>query len=170
MSSPAAPGGEAEDAADFSDSEREVLGRHEFAICVGTFYEELAERLLNGAVDGFAAGGVSPASAHTYEVPGAFELPLAARWCGESGRFAGVACLGAVIRGETDHYEYVCAEAARGIQEAQLATGVPCAFGVITCETMEQALARSGGGKRDVGRSAAAAVMRMALVRSSILG
>ena len=87
--------------------------------------------------------------------PGAFELPLAAHWCAESGRFAGVACLGAVIRGETSHYEHVCAEAARGVQEVQLETGVPCAFGVITCETMEQALARSGGDKRDQGRNAA---------------
>ena len=75
---------------------------------MGTFYEELAERLVNGAVEGFSAGGVSAASVHTFETPGAFELPLAAKWCAESGRFAGVACLGAVIRGETDHYDYVC--------------------------------------------------------------
>ena len=100
---------------------------------------------------GFDDGGVTAASVHTFEVPGAFELPLAAKWCAESGRFAGVACLGAVIRGETDHYDYVCGEAARGIQEVQLETGVPCAFGVLTCETMEQALARSGGDKRDQG-------------------
>jgi 6,7-dimethyl-8-ribityllumazine synthase len=155
---------------EFLAEERELLGRQEFAICVGTFYEELTERLLNGAVDGFAGGGVSAASIQTYEVPGAFELPLAAKWCGESGRFAGVACLGAVIRGETDHYDYVCAEAARGIQQAQLETGVPCAFGVITCETMKQALDRSGGDKRDQGRNAAIAVMRMAIARSSISG
>ena len=77
-------------------------------------------------------------------MPGAFELPLAASYAGESGRFEGVACLGAVIRGETDHYDFVCAEAARGIMQVQLDTGVPCAFGVLTCETMEQALARRG--------------------------
>ena len=82
-----------------------------------------------------------------------------------SGRFAGVACLGAVIRGETDHYDFVCAEAARGVMQVQLETGVPCAFGVLTCETMEQALARSGGGKRDQGRHAAEAVLRMAALR-----
>jgi 6,7-dimethyl-8-ribityllumazine synthase len=154
----------------FSDSERDLLGRLEFAICVGTFYGELAERLLNGAVEGFDLGGVSAASVHTFEVPGAFELPLAARWCGQSGRFAGIACLGAVIRGETDHYEYVSAESARGIQDAQLATGVPCAFGVLTCATMEQALERSGGDKRDQGRNAALAVMRMALVHEAASG
>jgi 6,7-dimethyl-8-ribityllumazine synthase len=146
------------------------LSKLEFAVCVGTFYEELAERLLNGAAEGFADGGVSEASVHTYEVPGAFELPLAAKWCAESGRFAGVACLGAVIRGETDHYDYVCAEAARGIQRVQLDTGIPCAFGVLTCETMEQALARSGGDERDQGRHAAETVLRMAQVRTDVGG
>src|SRR5436309_13428354 len=140
----------------------------EYAICVGTFYEDLAERLVNGAVEGFAAEGVSAASVHTYEVPGAFELPQAAKWCAESGRFAGVACLGAVIRGETDHYEYVSAEAARGIQRVQLDTGVPCTFGVLTCDTMDQALARAGGGKRDQGRNAAMAVARMARLRAEL--
>ena len=105
---------------------------------------------------------MSPTSVHTFEVPGAFELPLAAKLCAESGRFAGVACLGVVIRGETDHYDFVCSEAARGIQEVQLATGVPCAFGVITCDTREQAEARAGGDKRDQGRNAALAVLRMA--------
>jgi 6,7-dimethyl-8-ribityllumazine synthase len=140
----------------------------EFAICVGTFYEELAERLLNGAVEGFDEGGISAASIDTFEVPGAYELPLAAKWCAESGRFSGVACLGAVIRGDTDHYHYVCAESARGIMEVQLATGVPCAFGVLTCDTMEQALARAGGGKRDQGRKAALAVVRMAQLRTDL--
>ena len=157
------PGAEA-----FSDDERERLAGMEFAVCVGTFYRELADRLLNGAVEGFGAGGVSGASVHTHEVPGAFELPGAAQWCAESGRFAGVTCLGAVIRGETDHYDYVCAETARGIQQVQLTTGVPCGFGVLTCETMDQAMARSGGDERDQGRDTATAVMRMALVRRSL--
>src|SRR5438067_1426303 len=106
--------------------------------------------------------------ADVFDVPGAFELPLAAKYCAESGRYAGVACLGAVIRGETDHYEYVCAEAARGIQDVQLRTGVPCAFGVLTVETMDQALARAGGDKRDQGRHAAEAVMTMAANRTLI--
>jgi 6,7-dimethyl-8-ribityllumazine synthase len=140
----------------------------EFAVCAATFYEDLAERLVNGAVEAFSEHGVSPASVHTYEVPGAFELPLAARWCAESGRFAGVACVGVVIRGETNHYDYVCAEAARGIQRVQLDTGVPCAFGVITCDTREQAEARAGGDKRDQGRNAALAVLRMAELRGSV--
>ncbi len=143
-------------------------GTGEFALVVATFYEDLAERLVNGAVEGFDDEGVSAASVQTFEVPGAFELPLAAAWCAESGRFAGVAALGAVIRGETDHYDYVCAEAARGVQRVQLDTGVPCAFGVLTCETMEQALARAGGGRRDQGRNAAIAVVRMARLRSEL--
>jgi 6,7-dimethyl-8-ribityllumazine synthase len=144
--------------------------RREFAICVATFYEDLAERLVNGAVEAFSEQGVAPTSVHTYEVPGAFELPLAARWCAESGRFSGVACLGVVIRGETDHYEFVSSEAARGIQQVQVDTGIPCAFGVITADTREQAEARSGGDKRDQGRNAAAAIMRMAELRETIEG
>jgi 6,7-dimethyl-8-ribityllumazine synthase len=144
------------------------MAEPEFAVCVATFYEDLAERLVNGAVEAFSEHGISAASVHTYEVPGAFELPLAAKWCAESGRFAGVACLGVVIRGETDHYEYVCAEAARGIQHVQLDTGVPCAFGVITCDTREQAEARAGGEQRDQGRNAALAVLRMAQLRGQL--
>jgi 6,7-dimethyl-8-ribityllumazine synthase len=140
----------------------------EYAVCVATFYEELAERLTNGAVEAFADNDVPPTSVHTHEVAGAFELPLAAKWCAESGRFAGVACLGAVIRGETDHYEFVAAEAARGIQDVALATGVPCAFGVLTCDTMEQALARTGGDERDQGRNAALALLRMAELQARI--
>jgi 6,7-dimethyl-8-ribityllumazine synthase len=140
----------------------------EYAVVAATFYEDLAGRLVNGAVEAFSEHGVSAASVHTYEVPGAFELPLAAKWCADSGRFAGVACVGVVIRGETNHYDYVCAEAARGIQRVQLDTGVPCAFGVITCDTREQAEARAGGDKRDQGRNAALAVLRMAELRASL--
>ncbi|HEX6115892.1 MAG TPA: 6,7-dimethyl-8-ribityllumazine synthase [Solirubrobacterales bacterium] len=140
----------------------------EYAICVATFYEDLAERLVNGATEAFAENDVAPSSVHTFEVAGAFELPLAAKWCAESGRFEGVACLGAVIKGETDHYDFVCAESARGIQSVALATGVPCSFGVITCDTMEHALARAGGDKRDQGRNAALAVLSLTRLRESI--
>ncbi len=140
----------------------------EYAICVATFYEDLAERLVNGATEAFSEHDVSPASVHTFEVPGAFELPLAAKWCAESGRFDGVACLGVVIRGETDHYDFVCSEAARGIGDVSLRTGVPCAFGVITADTREQAEARAGGDKRDQGRNAALAALRMAELRAEL--
>jgi 6,7-dimethyl-8-ribityllumazine synthase len=128
-----------------------------FAIALARFYEDLAERLVRGAQTAFAQAGHD--AVEVFDVPGAFELPLAAEYAARSGRFAGVACLGAVIRGETDHYDFVC---------AQLDTGVPCAFGVLTCATMEQALARAGGGKRDQGRHAAEAVMRMAALRAQL--
>jgi 6,7-dimethyl-8-ribityllumazine synthase len=142
----------------------------EYAICVATFYEDLARRLVNGATEAFVENGVGAASIHTFEVPGAFELPFAAKLCAESGRFAGVACLGIVIRGETDHYDFVCSEAARGIQDVQLTTGVPCSFGVITCDTREQAEARAGGDKRDQGRHAAEAVLAVGELRRSLSG
>ena len=137
-----------------------------FAIAVARFYEDLAQRLVAGAQAAFAEAGAGEAD--VFDVPGAFELPLAAKLCADSGRYDGVACLGAVIRGETDHYDWVCAEAARGIQDVQLRTGVPCAFGVLTVDTMEQALARSGGGKRDSGRHAAEAVLTLASVRERL--
>ena len=152
----------------FSEAERESLAAAEFAVCVATFYDDLAERLLNGAAEGFALGGVSEASVQTFRVPGAFELPYAAKICAESSHFAGVACLGVVIRGETDHFEFVSSQAAAGIQRVQLDTRVPCAFGVITCDTMEQALARADGSKRDQGRNAAIAVMRSAALRAQL--
>jgi len=137
-----------------------------YAIAVGRFYEDLAERLIAGARGAFAEAGVE--DVEVFDVPGAYELPLAASYAAGTGRFAGVACLGAVIRGETDHYDYVCAEAARGIMDVQLRTGVPCAFGVLTVENMDQALARSGGGKRDQGRHAAEAVMALAALRGRL--
>jgi 6,7-dimethyl-8-ribityllumazine synthase len=137
-----------------------------YAIALGRFYEDLAERLLAGARAVFAAAG--DVEVEVFDVPGAFELPLAASYAARTGRFAGVACLGAVIRGETDHYDFVCSEAARGVMRVQLDTGVPCAFGVLTCQTMEQALARAGGDRRDQGRRAAEAVLRMAALRREL--
>jgi 6,7-dimethyl-8-ribityllumazine synthase len=132
-----------------------------YAIAIGRFYEDLAERLVEGAMRVFGQADV-------FDVPGAFELPLAAKYCAETGRYAGVACLGAVIRGETDHYDFVCSSAANGILRVSLDTGVPCSFGVLTVENMDQALARSGGGKRHQGEDAARAVMRMAELRRSL--
>ena len=134
-----------------------------FAIVVGRFYEDLAARLVAGAQ------GVFDGEADVFEVPGAFELPLAASYLAATGRYAGVACLGAVIRGETDHYDYVCAEAARGIMKGALKTGIPCAVGVLTVETRAPALARTGGGgKRDQGAHAAEAVVTLARMKASL--
>jgi 6,7-dimethyl-8-ribityllumazine synthase len=122
--------------------------------------------LVAGATSVFASAG---ASVEVHEVPGAFELPLAAKYCAESGRYTGIVCLGAVIRGETDHYDHVCREAAHGIARVALDTGVPCAFGVLTVDTMDQAMARTGGGKRHQGEDAARAVLRMAELRGVLI-
>jgi 6,7-dimethyl-8-ribityllumazine synthase len=135
-----------------------------YAIAVATFYRDLADRLVEGADRVFRETG---ATVEVHEVPGAFELPLAARYCADSGRYGGVACLGAVIRGETDHYDYVCDQAASGIARVGLDTGIPCAFGVLTVDNMDQALARVGE-KRHQGEDAARAVLRMAELRRQL--
>ena len=138
-----------------------------YAACVGRVYEDLARRLVEGATRVFMdAGG----SVDVHEVPGAFELPLAAKYCAESGRYRGVACLGAVIRGETSHYDYVCSEAARGTLLASLETRVPIGFGVLTCDTEEQALDRAGlpGSHEDKGYEASAAALHTASVLKRI--
>ena len=139
------------------------------ALCVATFYPQLAERLELGAREALSEAGIEDVD--RFEVPGAFELPLAAKYAAESSRYAAVACLGAVIRGETDHYEFVCAEAARGIQAVALQTGVPCGFGVLTVDSMEQALERvSGGSKRDTGRQAVEAALAALEVKRRLSG
>jgi 6,7-dimethyl-8-ribityllumazine synthase len=148
-------------------ADRASTGPGRFAIAVGRFYEDLADKLVEGARSVFEAAG---AEVDVHDVPGAYELPLAAKLCAESGRYGGIACLGAVIRGETDHYDYVCAETARGIGQVSLDTGVPCAFGVLTVDNMDQALARAGGGKRHQGEDAARAVLRMAELRAELKG
>jgi 6,7-dimethyl-8-ribityllumazine synthase len=140
------------------------------AICVGRFYEDLAERLEAGARAVLADAGVTEDDIDVFSVPGAYELPLAAKFAAESGRYAGVVCLGAVIRGETSHYDYVCGESARGIQDVQLETGVPCSFGVLTVDNLDQALARSGGDKRDSGRHAAEAVLALLEIKQRLAG
>ncbi len=131
-----------------------------WAIVVARFYEGLADELVAGAMRVFG-------SADVYGVPGAFELPLGASYCARSGRYRGVACLGAVIRGETSHYDHVCESAASGILRVSLDTGVPCSFGVLTVDNADQALARLGP-KRHQGEDAARAVLAMAEMRDRV--
>jgi len=139
------------------------------ALCVARFYDELAEKLVSGAQSALSEAGITDVDA--FDVPGAFELPVIAKYAAESGRYAAIVCLGAVVRGETDHYDWVCAETARGIQQVQLDTGVPCGFGVLTVETMEQALARvAGGAKRDTGRHAVEAALASLAVKRELTG
>ena len=137
------------------------------ALCVARFYAELAARLERGAREALAEADVDDVPA--FSVPGAFELPTIALYAARSGRFDAVVCLGAVIRGETDHYDYVCSAATDGILRVALDTGVPCGFGVLTVDTMEQALARvSGGDKRDTGEHAVEAVLAALAVRRQL--
>jgi 6,7-dimethyl-8-ribityllumazine synthase len=137
------------------------------ALCVATFYDELAAKLEEGARGALSKAGITEVERFT--VPGAFELPLAAKYAIESGRFAAVVCLGAVIRGETNHYDYVCNETARGISQLQLITGVPCGFGVLTVDTMEQARERvTGGSKRDTGAHAVDAVLANLAIKDEL--
>jgi 6,7-dimethyl-8-ribityllumazine synthase len=141
--------------------------RERVALCVARFYTELADKLESGAREALDEAGV--AEVDRFEVPGAFELPLIAQLAARSGRYRAVVCLGAVIRGETDHYDHVCRETARGIQQVQLETGVPCGFGVLTVDTMAQALERvSGGSKRDTGRSAVEAAFASLAVKDAL--
>jgi 6,7-dimethyl-8-ribityllumazine synthase len=144
------------------------MADHRIALCVARFYEDLAAALEKGARDALTEAGIDDIEAYT--VPGAFELPVIAKYAAESGRFAGIVCLGAVIRGETDHYDYVCTGATDGIMRVALDTGVPCGFGLLTVDSMDQALARvSGGSKRDSGRHAAEAVLAALEAKDALL-
>jgi 6,7-dimethyl-8-ribityllumazine synthase len=137
------------------------------ALCVSRFYEDLADALEEGARNALGEAGIT--DIETYSVPGAFELPLAAKYAAESGRFVAIVCLGAVIRGETDHYDYVCSEVARGISQVQLLTGVPVGFGVLTVDNLEQARERvKGGSKRDSGRHAVEAVLASLAIKQEL--
>jgi len=139
------------------------------ALCVARFYADLAEALEQGARAALADAGVE--TIESFTVPGAFELPLVAKYAAESGRFDAVVCLGAVIRGETDHYEYVCSSAADGITRVALDTGVPCSFGVLTVDTVEQARERvTGGAKRDSGRHAVEAALASLEAKDELTG
>jgi 6,7-dimethyl-8-ribityllumazine synthase len=129
------------------------------------FNELVTQRLLDGALQALHAAGVAATQLQILEVPGSVELPLAARWLAERGGVDCIVCLGAVIRGETSHYDHVCRLAADGIQRVSLDTQVPIGFGVLTCETMEQALERSGVGAANRGHDAALVALEMAQLR-----
>ena len=136
-------------------------GGERYAVIAASFNEMVVRPLLDGALACFRSLGVEDDRLEVAWVPGAFELPLAARTAAGSGRFDAVVCLGAVIRGETGHYDLVAGEAARGIQSAALETGVPVLFGVLTTETLDQALDRAGGAHGNKGWDAALAATQM---------
>jgi 6,7-dimethyl-8-ribityllumazine synthase len=132
-----------------------------FAIVASKFNSEIVERLVAGAKDGLHRSGIADDAVDLAWVPGAFELPLLAQTLAGSKKYAAVICLGAVIRGDTDHYDYVCRAAADGILQAGLTTGVPILFGVLTCDTDEQALDRAGGKAGNKGCDVALAAIEM---------
>jgi 6,7-dimethyl-8-ribityllumazine synthase len=136
--------------------------RSTFAIVAARFNETITARLVEGARHAFRRAGVDADRVEVHWVPGSFELPQAAALLAATGRYAGVVCLGVVIRGETPHFEHVAREAAAGIREVALATGVPATFGVITALTEEQAWARAGGAVGNRGEEAAEAALQMA--------
>ena len=139
-----------------------------FAIVAATFNEIVVRPLVQGAVDCFRSHGLLEEDLHVAWVPGAYEIPVVAKRLAQSGMFDAVVCLGAVIRGETAHFDFVAGEAARGIQTVALETGVPAAFGVLTTDTLEQALDRAGGKHGNKGWDAAMTAMQTASVLDEV--
>jgi 6,7-dimethyl-8-ribityllumazine synthase len=131
------------------------------AVVAGRFNGDVTKRLLEGALLELADHGLDPETVPVIWVPGAFEIPLAAKRLAESGELDGVICLGAVIRGDTPHFEYVAGECAAGISRVALDTGVPTAFGVLTTDDLDQALARAGGAEGNKGNESAATAVEM---------
>ena len=132
------------------------------AVVTARFNDFITDRLQAGALDCLKRHGVAEDAVDTVAVPGAFELPLAALTLAETGRYHAVICLGAVIRGDTTHYDYVCNEAAKGIAAAGIKTGIPVIFGVVTTENTEQAISRAGGKSGNKGWDAAMTALEMA--------
>ena len=133
-----------------------------FGVVVARFNEEISKRLLDGALRAFRSHGCDPSQVEVHWVPGSFELPQAALHLALTGRFAAIVCLGVVIRGETPHFDHVAREAAAGIREVALATGVPASFGVVTALNEAQARERAGGKVGNRGEEAAQAALEMA--------
>jgi 6,7-dimethyl-8-ribityllumazine synthase len=132
-----------------------------FALVAARFNEVIVDRLVSGALDGLKCNNVEENAIDLVHVPGSFEIPLVAQKLAQTGRYAAVICLGAVIRGETDHYDYVAGAAATGISQAALNSGVPVIFGILTCDTVDQALRRAGERSGNKGYDAALAAIEM---------
>lgn len=132
-----------------------------FAIVAARFNQSVVEKLLDGALDGLKRHGVADAAIDVAWVPGSFEIPLVAQKLARSGKYSAVICLGAVIKGETGHYDHVAGSATSGVAQAGLSTGVPVIFGVLTCDTLEQAVNRAGAKSGNKGFDAALAAIEM---------
>jgi 6,7-dimethyl-8-ribityllumazine synthase len=138
------------------------------AIAVARFNPDITDRLLEGCRAALIEAGTPERNIRTFPVPGAWELPLACRQLAAAGRFDGLVALGAVVRGETAHFDFISAECARGLQQVQLETGVPVAFGVLTPENTEQAIERADPARKNKGREAALAVLDMIAFRDEV--
>jgi len=137
-----------------------------FGVVVSRFNSFITERLLAAALDTLRAAGAADSDVEVVRVPGSFEIPVAAARLARTGRVQAILCIGCILRGETSHYDYVCTESARGVMLAQMETGVPMAFCVLTCDTLEQAIDRAGLKAGNKGAEAALAAIEMAsLVR-----
>jgi 6,7-dimethyl-8-ribityllumazine synthase len=132
-----------------------------FALVAARFNHFVVEHLVGGALDGLRRHGVAEEAVDIVWVPGSFEIPLVAQRLAQSGNYAAVICLGAVIRGDTDHYDYVASEAAKGIGQVALKTGLPVIFGILTCDTLEQAINRAGAKGGNKGFEAAVSAIEM---------
>ncbi len=135
-----------------------------FAVVVSKYNDFVTDRLQAGALSALAAAGAAADDITVVRVPGAFEIPLAAQHAAESARYDAIICLGCLIRGETPHFEYISSAVSHGLTEAAAATGVPMAFGVLTTNSVEEALARAGQGRGNKGHEAAVAAIEMAEV------
>ena len=137
---------------------------YRFAVVVSKYHDFVTDKLQAGAVAALTAAGAASDNVTVVHVPGAFEIPIAAQHAAESGKYQAIVCLGCLIRGETPHFEYIASAVAHGLTAAAAATGVPMAFGVLTTNSAEEALARAGAGPGNKGHEAAVAAIEMASV------
>ena len=144
------------------------IGKERYGIVISRFNEFITSKLLDGALDCLTRHGAGDEQVTVLWVPGSFEVPLAARRMAQTGKFAALICLAAVIRGQTTHFEQVCQQITRGIGEVSAATGVPTMFGVITCDTLEEAIDRAGAKGGNLGFNAAAGAIEMVQVLAQI--
>jgi len=145
-----------------------AAGDRRYAIVISRFNEFITGKLRDGAIDCLKRHGAKDEQITVIWVPGACEIPIAAKKLAQGGKYGAILCLGAVIRGGTNHYEYVCQQVSRGVSQVNYDTGVPAIFGVLTCETIEQAIERAGTKGGNAGEKAAMAAMELAGVMEQI--
>jgi 6,7-dimethyl-8-ribityllumazine synthase len=149
--------------------EGQLIGKGKrFGIVVSRFNDFITEKLLGGALDGLLRTGVKETDIHVIKVPGAFEIPLAAKKVAQGGKYDAVICLGAVIRGSTPHFDYVCAEVSKGVAQVSLDSEIPVIFGVVTTDSIEQAIERAGTKSGNKGWSAAMSAVEMANLMGTV--